>query len=145
MSVNLRGLIAKLNAPSRSGIDATNTDFAAILSHFGVNRSRLADDLARALDRLKSGNARTPSLSPSLVNVLSEAWLLGSVEYGAPRVRTGHCVLALVTAPELARLAYEISAELEKIAAEMLKKDFVAQWRSGKSGRTDAESRSIHR
>ena len=150
MSVNLRGLIAKLNAPSRSGIeaaaglclsrtnydveiehflvklmDATNTDFAAILSHFGVNRSRLADDLARALDRLKSGNARTPSLSPSLVNVLSEAWLLGSVEYGAPRVRTGHCVLALVTAPELARLAYEISAEFEKIAAEMLKKDFV--------------------
>ncbi|MEP6833932.1 MAG: hypothetical protein ABJB74_11080, partial [Gemmatimonas sp.] len=86
MSVNLRGLIAKLNAPSRSGIeaaaglclsrtnydveiehflvklmDATNTDFAAIISHFGVNRSRLADDLARALDRLKSGNARTPS------------------------------------------------------------------------------------
>lgn len=150
MSVNLRGLIAKLNAPSRSGIeaaaglclsrtnydveiehflvklmDATNTDIAAILSHFGVNRSRLADDLARALDRLKSGNARTPSLSPTLVKVLSEAWLLGSVEYGAPRVRTGHCVLAIVTNPELSRLAYEISAELEKIVSEVLKKDFV--------------------
>lgn len=150
MSVNLRGLIAKLNAPSRSGIeaaaglclsrtnydveiehflvklmDATDTDVAAILSHFGVNRSRLADDLARALDRLKSGNARTPSLSPTLVKVLSEAWLLGSVEYGAPRVRTGHCLLALVTNPELSRLAYETSAELEKIASEVLKKDFV--------------------
>lgn len=150
MSVNLRGLIAKLNTPSRSGIeaaaglclsrtnydveiehflvklmDATDTDLAAILSHFGVNRSRLADDLARALDRLKSGNARTPSLSPTLVKVLSEAWLLGSVEYGAPRVRTGHCLLALVTNPELSRLAYEISAELEKIASEVLKKDFV--------------------
>lgn len=150
MSVNLRGLIAKLNAPSRSGIeaaaglclsrtnydveiehflvkmmDATDSDVAAILAHFGVNRSRLADDLARALDRLKSGNARTPSLSPSLVNVLSEAWLLGSVEYGAPRVRTGHCMLALVSVPELSRMAYEISAELEKVVTEILKKDFV--------------------
>jgi len=150
MSVNLRGLIAKLNAPSRSGIeaaaglclsrtnydveiehflvklmDATDSDISAILTHFGVNRSRLADDLARALDRLKSGNARTPSLSPSLVNVLSEAWLLGSVEYGAPRVRTGHCLLALVTVPELSRMAYEISAELEKVVTEVLKKDFV--------------------
>ena len=150
MSVNLRGLIAKLNAPTRSGIegaaglclsrtnydveiehflvklmDVTNSDLAAIIAHFGVNRSRLADDLARALDRLKSGNARTPSLSPSLVNLLSEAWLLGSVEYGAPRVRTGHCILALVSVPELSRMAYEVSAELEKIVSEVLKKDFV--------------------
>jgi type VI secretion system protein VasG len=151
MSVNLRGLIAKLNASTRSGIeaaagiclsrtnydieiehflvkllDASDTDLAAIVKHFGVNRSRLADDLARALDKLKTGNARTPSLSPSLVSLLSEAWLQGSVEYGAPRVRTGHCVLALVTVPELSRLAFDISRELEKIAGEVLKRDFHA-------------------
>ena len=150
MSVNLRGLIAKLNASTRNGIeaaagiclsrtnydveiehflikllDASDSDLAAIIKHFGLNRSRLADDLARALDRLKSGNARTPSLSPSLVSVLSEAWLQGSIEYGAPRVRTGHCVLALVSVTELSRMAIEMSRELEKIAPEVLKKDFV--------------------
>ena len=150
MSVNLRGLIAKLNAPTRSGVesaagiclartnydveiehflvkllDASDSDLAAIIKHFGLNRSRLADDLARALDKLKTGNARTPSLSPSLVNLLSEAWMLGSVEYGAPRVRTGHCVLALLSVGELARMASDISKELEKIAPEVLKKDFV--------------------
>ncbi len=151
MSVNLRGLIAKLNAPTRSGIeaaagvclsrtnydieiehflvkllDSTDSDLAAILKYFGVNRSRLADDLSRALDRLKSGNARTPSLSPTLVRLLSEAWLQGSVEFGAPRVRTGHCVLALVSVTELARLAVEISREFEKITPDVLKKDFLA-------------------
>jgi type VI secretion system protein VasG len=149
MSVNLRGLIAKLNAPTRSGVesaagiclartnydveiehflvkllDVSDSDLAAIIKHFGLNRSRLADDLARALDKLKTGNARTPSLSPSLVNLLSEAWMVGSVEYGAPRVRTGHCVLALLTVPELTRMATDISRELEKIAPEVLKKDF---------------------
>jgi type VI secretion system protein VasG len=151
MSVNLRGLIAKLNAPTRSGIEAaagiclsrtnydieiehflvklldtTDSDVAAILKYFGVNRSRLADDLARALDRLKTGNARTPSLSPSLVRLLSDAWLQGSVEYGAPRVRTGHCLLALVSVSELARLAAEISREFEKIAPDVLKKEFLS-------------------
>ena len=73
MAVNLRGLIAKLNAPTRSAVEAAaglclsrtnydveiehflvkvldhnDGDLAAILKHFGINRSRLADDLARA-------------------------------------------------------------------------------------------------
>ena len=150
MAVNLRGLIAKMNASTRSAVegaaglclsrtnydveiehllvktlDASDNDVAVILKHFGVNRSRLADDLARALDKLKTGNARTPSLSPSLVNMLSEGWMLGSVEYGAPRVRTGHCVLALVSVGELARMASDISKEFDKIAPEVLKKEFV--------------------
>ena len=150
MSVNLRGLIAKLNAPTRNGIeaaagiclsrtnydveiehflikllDASDSDLAAIVKHFGLNRARLADDLARALDKLKTGNARTPSLSPSLVNLLSEAWLQGSVEYGAPRVRTGHCVLAMVSVTELSRMVVDMSREFEKIAPDVLKKDFV--------------------
>ena len=150
MSVNLRGLIAKLNAPTRNGIeaaagiclshtnydveiehflikllDASDSDLAAIVKHFGLNRARLADDLARAVDKLKTGNARTPSLSPSLVNLLSEAWLQGSVEYGAPRVRTGHCVLAMVSVTELSRMTIDMSRELEKIAPDVLKKDFV--------------------
>src|SRR3712207_9054613 len=32
-------------------LDATDGDLAQILKHFGVNRTRLADDLARSLDR----------------------------------------------------------------------------------------------
>ncbi len=150
MSVNLRGLIAKLNAPLRSAVegaaglclsrtnydveiehllikllDATDTDLAVTLKHFGVNRTRFADDLARAVDRLKTGNGRTPSLSTSLVNALREGWVIGSVEYGAPRVRTGHVLLALLTVPELQRMAMDISKEFEKVPADVLKKDFV--------------------
>jgi len=150
MAANLRALIGKLNAACRSAVegaaglclsrthydieiehflvkalDATDGDLAQILKHYGVNRSRLADDLARGLDRLKTGNARTPSLSPHLVKVLTEAWSIGSLEYGAPQVRTGHCVLALLTNDELARIVKDISREFEKIAPEVLQKEFV--------------------
>ncbi|MGZ8376727.1 MAG: type VI secretion system ATPase TssH [Gemmatirosa sp.] len=149
MSVNLKSLIGKLNPATRGcvesgaglclarthydveiehfltkALDSTDGDLALILKHFGVNRSRLADDLARGLDRLKSGNARTPSLSPTLVKMLTEAWTLGSIELGAPQVRTGHCLLALVSNTELSRLAADISKEFEKIPADVLRKEF---------------------
>ena len=150
MSVNLRGLIGKLNTATRGmvdgaaglclsrthydveiehflvkALDASDGDLAQIVKHYGVNRSRLADDLARGLDRLKSGNARTPALSPTLVKMLTEGWTVGSVDYGAPQVRTGHCLIALLTNDELARLARDISREFEKIPAEALRKEFV--------------------
>lgn len=150
MSVNLRGLIGKLNPATRGHVEAAaglclsrthydveiehflmkaldnaDGDLAAIIKHYGVNRSRLADDLARGLDRLKSGNARTPSLSPQLVKMLREAWIIGSVDYGAPRVRSGHCLLALLANDELARVANDISAEFGKIPLDALRKDYV--------------------
>ena len=149
MSVNLRSLIGKLNAPMKGciegaaglclsrthydveiehwmvkALDAQDGDVAAILRHYGINRTRLADDLARGLDRLKSGNARTPSLSPSRVKMVTEAWTIGSIDFAAPPVRTGHCLLALLANDELKRLAADISRELEKIPAEGLKQDF---------------------
>ena len=105
-------------------LDATDGDVAQILKHYGVNRSRLADDLARGLDRLKTRQRAHAGLSPSLVKMLTEAWTIGSLEFGAPQVRTGHCLLALLTNDELARLAKDISREFEKIPAEVLQQGF---------------------
>src|SRR3989454_817957 len=149
MTINLRGLIGKLNAPTRNALesaaglclsrthydveiehfllkalDASDGDLAFILKHYGVNRSRLTADLTKSLDKLKSGNARTPALSPTLTKTLSEAWLIGSVDYGAEQIRTGHAMVALATNDELRRLVVDISREFDKIAGETLRKDF---------------------
>ena len=145
MSVNLRALIGKLNDPTRGALesaaglclarthydvevehflmkllDVAGSDFQAIMKHYGLDRSRLAQELTRSLDRLKSGNARTPSLSPSLVRAFTEAWTLASIDFGAPKVRTGHVILALVSNEELARVVKDVSKELAKVAAEDL-------------------------
>jgi type VI secretion system protein VasG len=151
MNLDLRALIGKLNDESRAAVEAAaglclgrthydveiehylmklldqkDGDCAAILKHFGVDRSRLAAELTRSLDRLKSGNARNPSLSPTLVRMLSEAWTLGSVNLGARQVRTGHTILALAVDEELARLMRDVSREFQKIPPEGLRKDFAA-------------------
>jgi type VI secretion system protein VasG len=151
MTVNLKSLIGKLNHETRAGIEAaaglclsrthydveiehylvklldkTDGDFAFILKQYGVDRSRLATELARSLDKLKTGNARSPSLSPTLVRMLTEAWTLGSLDYAAGKVRTGHTILALVTNDELGRMIRDVSKEMQKIPPEALKKDFFA-------------------
>ncbi|MEP6692290.1 MAG: AAA family ATPase, partial [Gemmatimonadaceae bacterium] len=151
MAVNLRALIGKLNHETRSGLesaaglclsrthydveiehylmkmlDATDGDVALILKQYGIDRTRVTRELQKSLDKLKTGNARTPSFSPSLVKMFMEAWQLASVEYNAPKVRTGHTLLALVSNEELVRLVRDASPELAKLPDEALRTDFAA-------------------
>ncbi len=149
MNVNLRSLIGRLDNVTRNTIeaaaglclsrthydvelehyllkllDASDADLALILRHFEINRSRLAADLSAGLDRLKSGNARTPALSPSLVKMLSDSWTIASLDFGANGIRSGHTVLALVAGEESSRMVRGMSAEFEKISPEELQKNF---------------------
>jgi len=151
MGLNLRSLIAKLDDSARLALeasagfclsrthydveiehylmkllDSSDGDCAFILKHFGIDRSRLSVELTRSLDKLKSGNARTPALSPSLLKMFTQAWTIGSIDFEATRIRTGFTILALVTDEELARIVREVSRELQKIPADALKKDFLA-------------------
>jgi type VI secretion system protein VasG len=105
-------------------LDSSSGDFACIVKQFGLDKARLASELTRSLDKLKSGNARTPSLSPSLLKMMTEAWTLGSIDYGAGQIRTGFTILALATNEELARIVQEVSKEFQKIQADSLRKDF---------------------
>src|SRR5271156_2178563 len=149
MTTNLKGLIGKLNDTTRNALevaagfclarthydievehfllkrlDTTDSDFPRILKQFGVDKSRLTGDLTRSLDKLKSGNARTPAFSPSLTDMLSDAWTVGSLDFGAAQVRTGFCILAIASSGDLSRLMREVTREFQKISAEALHKDF---------------------
>jgi type VI secretion system protein VasG len=149
LSLNLKSLIAKLNESTRAALesaaglcvsrahydieiehyllktlDSSDNDIAAILRHFGIDKSRFTADLQRSLDKLKSGNARSPSFSPTVVKMLTEAWTLASIEYDSGTVRTGLTLLALLQNEELARVVKEITGELRKLDPEALRASF---------------------
>ena len=151
MPVGLKSIVSKLNDTTRMAmegaaglclgrthydveiehflmklLDAPDSDFVKVLKQFGVDKARLAAELTRSLDKLKTGNARTPSFSPSLFKMLTEAWSLGSLEFGAGQVRSCFVLLALLSDEDLARIAREISRELQKIEPEALKKQLPA-------------------
>src|SRR5216684_3996954 len=90
-------------------LDETDSDLQHILKHFGVDKSRLAAELTRSLDRM-----------------LTEAWLLGSVDYGAGQIRSGFTVLALYSNEELTRVVRDVSKELQKIQPDALRHDLLA-------------------
>lgn len=149
MIVNLKSLIGKLNPTARmllegaAGlclarthydievehfllklVESPDGDFQRIAPHFGVDRSRLAMELTRSLDRLKTGNARAPSINSYLVDALIKGWVYGSLECGATTIRTGHVVFALLAEDELSRVVREFSKELSKIEPESLRRGF---------------------
>ncbi|HEU0177521.1 MAG TPA: type VI secretion system ATPase TssH [Blastocatellia bacterium] len=149
MDVNLKSLIGRLNDTCRSALEgaaglclsrtnydveiehyliklleAHDADLPRILNHFEVGMSRLSKDLTRALDRLKTGNSRTPALSPRLPLLVQEAWLLASIEFGAAKIRSGHLLLALLGNDDLGRLAVDISHEFDRVSLESLRSKF---------------------
>jgi type VI secretion system protein VasG len=150
MGLNLKALIGKLNEPARLALegaaglclsrtnydvevehyltkllDSAAGDFAAIIKHFEIDKSRLTADLARSIDKLKSGNARTPAISPTVLKMLTNAWTIASIDFNAGQVRTGFTIIALVSDDELARLINDVSREFQKINADALRKDLL--------------------
>ena len=104
--------------------DRADADVAAILRHYEIDLGRLAIDLNRALEKMKTGNGRAPSLSPDIVELVKQAWLLASLEQGATRLRSGHLLWALLADENLSRQARDASGQLLKIAPDLLKRDF---------------------
>src|SRR5271166_1942760 len=150
-AIDLKALVGRLNEPCRRALeaaagltlsrthynveiehwllklaDAADGDVAAIMRHYEVVQARLLVDLNRALDRMKTGNARAPSLSPEIVELAKQAWLMASLEHGLSRLRSGHLLWALLADETLARRAREVSGQLLRISADALKHDFAA-------------------
>jgi len=105
--------------------EGTDTDFAAIFRQYDVDHGRFVVDLNKGLDKMKTGNSRAPSLSPEIVDLGKQAWLLASVEHGLSRIRSGHLLWALLADETLARRAREASGQLMKIQPETLKRDLL--------------------
>src|SRR3954451_2492791 len=150
-TIDLKQLVGRLNDPCRRSLEAAagmtlsrthynveiehwlltltdrpDGDIAAILRHYEIDQGRFAIDLNRALERMKTGNGRAPSLAPDIVELTKQAWLLASLEQSASQLRSGHLLWALLADETLARRARDASGQLLRIPADALKRDFAA-------------------
>jgi type VI secretion system protein VasG len=151
MALSREGLVAKLNATCREGLEEaarlcfsrthyevdiehylfkltemSDADVAAIYRHFEIDSSRVLRDLTRALDRMRSGNSRNPAISPRIIRLLSEAWSLGSVEYSASQIRSAFLLTALLSSDTLSQFATNSCPELKRISVEALRSDMLS-------------------
>src|SRR4051812_26376308 len=104
-------------------LETPDTDIPRLLKHFEVEQPKLERSLHGSIEKFKTGNSRVPALSPKIMDLVREAWLLASVEYSATSVRTGHLLLALLANPDLALQTLSSAAVLSRISAEVLQRD----------------------
>ncbi|NKE72400.1 type VI secretion system ATPase TssH [Candidatus Manganitrophus noduliformans] len=98
-------------------------DIQTILRRFGIEPSRLQKTLQRELESLRSGNAGKPVFSPTLLEWVEEAWLIGSIDLGLSEIRSGALLAALIGNPS--RYGLDEAVELlEAIRPDELKRKF---------------------
>lgn len=146
ISIDLKSLVVKLNEPCRNALEGAaglclsrthynveiehwllklleipDSDIQALLTKYDINLGNLIRHLNRELDAIKGGNTRAPALSPSIVDLTKNAWILASVEYGYPKITSAHLLAALMLDDGLRRASEITNGELKKIAPESLR------------------------
>lgn len=146
INIDLKSLVGKLNEPCRNALEGaaglclsrthynveiehwllklleiSDSDLQAVLEKFEINIGTLAKNLNRELDSIKSGNSRAPALSPSIVDLAKNAWMLASIEYGHQQATSAHIFTALMLDEGLRRSIESSSNELKKIPPESLR------------------------
>ena len=146
ITIDLKSLVGKLNESCRTALEGAaglclarthynvevehwllkllelpDSDITALLEKFDINPGSLVADLNRELDKIKAGNTRAPALSPTIVDLAKNAWMLASVEYNHPQATSAHVLAALMLDDSLRRSTEASSGELKKISPESLR------------------------
>ena len=146
ITIDLKSLVGKLNEPTRNALEGAaglclsrthynveiehwllklleipDSDLLALLDKYEIDYGKFTRDLNKELDIIKTGNTRAPALSPTIVDLAKNAWMLASVEYGHPQATSAHVLAALMLDDNLRRSTEAASGELKKIQPESLR------------------------
>lgn len=164
-NVNLKALVERMNPTLKDALDSaaglclskghynieiehwlqktlekSDTDAEKIISHFGINIGKVLSELSTALNKLKSGNTRTPSLAQTLQDATKYAWMIASIDMSHQSISSGHLLAVLINDDTLRRQVIESCPSLTDIPAAEVRD--VAQSTFGTTTESRHESRS---
>src|SRR5262245_1417489 len=105
-------------------IELPESDLPPIFKHFGIDVPLVKRQLEDALKRMKTGSGRTDlQIAPEILQLVREAWVLASLEFGETKLRTSHLLLALLAEKSFEAQLRTMAPELARISAEQLHKE----------------------
>ncbi|TBU84484.1 type VI secretion system ATPase TssH [Phytopseudomonas dryadis] len=148
--IDLPALFERLNPPCRQGLEEASSlcighrgaevtvphllfklldnplgDVRILLKHGGLNVDAARQAFSSAFAGRDGGNDQVPTFSPLLVELLQEAWLIGSLELKQDAIRGGSLLLAVLLNPGR-YLPLQAIRLFEDINRETLRKQFNA-------------------
>ncbi|MCJ8518569.1 type VI secretion system protein VasG [Pseudorhizobium tarimense] len=106
-------------------LEDTQHDVQAACRHFEVDVAGFKRRLQAVIETFRSGNQGRPVFSPLLVEWLTEAWLIGSVEFSLDQCRSGALFAAIFARPNRFGDDRWLTG-LEAITYDRFKSDFLA-------------------
>lgn len=100
--------------------ETNSADLLRIAAHFKIDLDHLAADLNRNLERAKTGNDLAPGLSAQVVDLLSAAWMVATIEYSQQQIEIVHLIHALIADDNLNSIAMPFLRTLEAVDADQL-------------------------
>ena len=104
--------------------NTAKNDLHLLLEKYKISTDGLIADLKQSISQLPKGNARTPIFAKSIVRLLEQAWLLASAEQ-RPLIRSGHLLVAILTASDLYQIATRASSLFELFPIDTMKHKFL--------------------
>jgi len=101
-------------------IQLDDSDLHRILRHYDLDGGKLASNILLALERLPAGALAIEDLSGDIDLATERAWVNASLTFGAPAVRSGHLLFALLSDKYLRGVALALSQEFSRINVDEL-------------------------
>jgi type VI secretion system protein VasG len=145
MSTELRVLIGKLNPVCKRALenaaalcvaqthynvevehlliklfDINGTDIEPVLRNYGIDPGAVTKELNAALEKIDRGNSRTPAMSPHILRLLREGWVISSLHLESPAIRSGALLYALYDDDQLRTTIVESCPTMAKISRDSL-------------------------
>lgn len=164
-NVNLKALVDRMNPTLKDALDSaaglclskghynieiehwlqktlekSDTDAEKVITQFGINLGKVLSELNAALNKLKSGNTRTPALAQTLQDATKFAWMIASIDMSHNSISSGHLLAALVSDDALRRQLIESCPSLASIPVTEVRDS--AQRAFGTTTESRHESRS---
>lgn len=100
--------------------DNNRADFSLFLDQHGVDAVSVCHGVNLSIETMRRGNAARPALSPILLELLQDAWLIASIEFGEELTRSAAVLVALS-----ARLNYYATADYAGLLRHLSRSELI--------------------
>ncbi|QPJ60458.1 MAG: type VI secretion system ATPase TssH [Candidatus Nitronauta litoralis] len=104
-------------------LETPDSDLNRILKYYDLDASEINRELMAAIDQFDRGNNRTPAFSLHLMQMFEEGWIMSSLVFGEPQIRSGAILLGLLSHEALRGVLVESSKTLLEIPRHKLRQD----------------------